>query len=151
MICGKTVFYDKTTKSFYIQHENNVDCIKLDLSGLRGRDGGRGPAGASGAGFNFGINMTSDGVPGSGAPAQTITATPSAGAVAAYTYLWSLASRATAAGSGDPTLTPGVLNTATIENILGNAQFGLVKVRATHIATGTIQEAEFWVWLGAAA
>lgn len=151
MDCGKNVFYKNGR--FWVQHENGVDCVLLDLSAFRGQTGGRGPAGPAGpagAGFNFGIDMTSDGVEGSGAPAQTITATPSAGAVAAYTYLFTLASRSTQAGQNDPTLTPGILNTAVIENVDGVSQFGLVKVRVTHIATGTIQEAEFWVWLGAA-
>lgn len=45
--CGKNVFFKNGR--FYIQHENGVDCILLDLSALRGRDGGRGSTGAAGA------------------------------------------------------------------------------------------------------
>lgn len=44
--CGKPIFYKNGR--FWIQHENGVDCILLDLSALRGRDGGRGTTGATG-------------------------------------------------------------------------------------------------------
>lgn len=47
--CGKQVFFKNGR--FWIQHENGVDCVLLDLSSLRGRDGAgsRGPAGAPGS------------------------------------------------------------------------------------------------------
>lgn len=49
--CGKIVFFKDGR--FWIQHENNVDCILLDMSGFRGRDGGQGkqgPVGPAGPG-----------------------------------------------------------------------------------------------------
>lgn len=145
MDCGKPIFFKNGR--MYIQHDNGVDCVELVIPTKSGPSGARGPAGPVGAGFNFGLNITSDGVEGSGAATQTLTAIPSVGAVVDYTYAFAMVSRDTSIGSADPTLGAVVGNTVVVQNLGVNPVLGMVRATATHTATGTIQQSEFFVRL----
>lgn len=97
--------------------------------------------------INFNYSVDIEGVAGPGNTSMTLTATPSVGAVADYTYAFSLHSNNIAGTSVNPTLGAPVLNVITVSNAQVSEAEGMIKVLTTHIATGTIAENYFWLTL----
>lgn len=80
---------------------------------------------------------------------ETLTATPSFGLPADYTYSWSLESANNV--NVNPTFGGGALNVQDVENLnLEDTAEGLIRVTTTHIATGAIAQAYYWVALAVA-
>lgn len=151
---------------YYEERDGNWYPVPLPGSisgrnGRRGPQGPTGPQGPAGSGFNFSVNIESDGVEGSGDAQMTLTAIPMIGGIPDnpinYTYKWDIVARNTITASSGVNsigradiqfLGSDTTQTFTpINNSSENIGVGMARVIVTHILTGVVQMAEYFVAL----
>jgi hypothetical protein len=87
-----------------------------------------------------------------GGSSITLTATPSVGVVADYTFTWSNASSNEPTLDANPSYAVGPVNVNVVSNPSGALPArGLVKLRTVNILTGVAVESYYWVDLAIAA
>lgn len=151
MDCGKQVFFDKRTGTFYIISDDGNTCIPLQFPntvvgavggrGARGMQGIQGPAGPAGGGMPFAVEINS-------ADGQNFTAVVTGG-TGPYTYVWSVRSFVFPGAFPPPfPKNIAIVGTGSTANVVPfqGIEAGLVQVRVTD-ANGLITQAYWWSWI----